>query len=285
MDDLVYTRATSIDEALSLLDRHGSKAQLLAGGTDVVVGLREGRLAARVLVGIEALEGLREIRVDGGDLEIGAGVTFTTLAGDPLVRELAPALAEAASLVGSPQVRNRGTLGGNLGTASPAGDTFAPLLAHEARVSLLSRDSRRTLSIDKYLTYRQATCVERQNLIDRVLVPIPREAAFRSVFVRLGRRNALAVSRMNLALLVAFEAERPVRARMVLGAVGLVPVLVDGAEKEILTERGNELVRGTVGCAAAAVAGSLGDRPSAPYKTRAVESLVREGLRRCGLID
>ena len=300
MSSLVYHAPQTVDETIDLLEKYGSEARILAGGSDLVVELREGRVGARALVGIEALDELRRVEIDGGNLVIGAATTFSTIAAHPLVRAVAAALAESAEAVGSVQIRNRGTMGGNLATSSPAGDTFSPLLAHEALVCIAGRGGDRTVSVQEYVAARQGAAARQSalgakdapaaptaepwvnGLIKSVVVPVPPEPIVRSVFVRLGRRNALVISRINLALLVAYRDGSAVRVRMALGAVGPGPILVDGVADVLLREWDDGSARRIALLAAGAVAASLGDRPSARYKVRAVESLVYEALERCG---
>lgn len=283
MLDYEYYRPSTMEEALQLLQDYREGARVLAGGTDLVIALRKGEVAPRALVDIQLLPELQSVEVQGENLVVGAGVSFARLSTHPLVLRWAPALAEAASQVGSPQIRNRGTIGGNLGTASPAGDTLTPLVALEAQVRLRSLEGERLAPVESFLARGGGQSLQPGELIQEVRLPLVRESLVKSAFVKLGRRNALAISRINLALILGYDGDTPVRARLALGAVGPSPFRVPAAEAVLTGRHGPDLARMVMREAAQAVAASLGSRPTAPYKTRAVQGMVLEALRRLGL--
>jgi CO/xanthine dehydrogenase FAD-binding subunit len=172
-------------------------AMPLAGGTDVMVGLNFGADRPPALLDLTRISELREWDVVGGQVRLGAGVTYSrviTELGDRL-----PGLALAARTVGSPQIRNRGTVGGNLGTASPAGDAHPPLLAAGAEVEIASIKGTRLLPIDRFFTGPKRQALEPGELIAAVRIPLPSGA---EQFSKIGTRNAMviAVAAFSLAL-------------------------------------------------------------------------------------
>lgn len=279
-----YCVPTGLNEAVGILGQYREKARILAGGTDLIIALRKREISPEILVDIRKISELKEIKRDGRCLSVGAAVSFAGLTSHPLVRELAPLLAQAASEVGSPQIRNRGTIGGNVGTASPAGDLLAPLVALEAEILVAGAGGTRRIPIDKFLDRRGPERLQPGEIICQAFIPLPGSRETRSAFVKLGRREALAVSRMSLALYLEMREAGVGKARLALGAVGPTPFRVKEAE-ETLVKKGSGLeAEELMDQVSAAVAASLGDRPSAPYKNIAVKGVVWEAMARCGLV-
>jgi CO/xanthine dehydrogenase FAD-binding subunit len=158
----------TLDEALEALQRMPD-AQLLAGGTDFVVEVNFGHRRPPAVVGLRRVAELQGWRRDDGELVLGAGLTFTEIENE-LVEEL-PALAAAARTVGSPQMRNAGTIGGNLGTASPAGDSLPVLAALDATVVLAGRDGERSLPLAEFITGVKRTAIEGGEIIRESACP------------------------------------------------------------------------------------------------------------------
>lgn len=279
-----YFAPTSLKEAVEILGRYREKAKVLAGGTDLIIALRKKKIRPEILVDIRKIADLRKIKKDGPYLAVGAAVTFSGLISHPLVQELAPLLVQAASRVGSPQIRNRGTIGGNLGTASPAGDLLTPLATLEAEIIVVSPVGRRQVPVDIFLNGSDSERLQPDEIICEVRIPLADSRETRAAFIKLGRRNALAISRLNLALYLEMRGANIVKARLAVGAAGPAPFRVKEAE-EILVKKGLGVkVEDVMDRVSAAVAGSLGDRPSAPYKTIAVKGLVWEAMAGCGLV-
>ncbi len=169
----------------------------LAGGTDVMVSLNFGAERPRALLDLTRITELRQWDTDGGQVRLGAGVSYSRV-----ITELAdrlPGLALAARTVGSPQIRNRGTVGGNLGTASPAGDAHPPLLAAGAEIEIASVKGTRLLPVDQFFTGPKRHALQPGELIAAVRIPLPSGA---EQFSKIGTRNAMviAVAAFSLAL-------------------------------------------------------------------------------------
>lgn len=206
---------TSLDEALAILAEDPSTT-VLAGGTDLMVDINAGRRRPSSVLSLRRLDELRGWRRDGPDLVIGAGTTYTTLL-DPQLAELAPALGQAARTIGSPQIRNAGTLGGNLGTASPAGDTLPVLAALDARIVVASTAGERTVALDHFVTGPKTTALAPGELVTAVRIPIARGP---QEFLKIGTRNAMVIAVASCALVVDRSRRRVACA---LGSVGPVP--------------------------------------------------------------
>ncbi len=262
---------------------------VLAGGTDLMVEVNYGQRRPDDVVSLRRLDELRGWRVErttgpggGGDeVVLGAATTYTTLLG-PELSALLPALAQAARTVGSPQIRNTGTIGGNLATGSPAGDTLPVLVAHGATVELASVGRRRTLSVAEFLVGPKRTALAPGELIVSVRVPVVRGPA---EFLKIGVRNAMVIAVANCALVVD-RGQR--RVRCVLGSVGPVPMRDPEAEAWVATEldwdSGAPPRAATVevfGRRMAAASRPIDDhRATADYRRHAVGVMARRALER-----
>ncbi len=216
----------TLDEALQAKAEHPG-AVPIQGGTDVMVELNFDRRRPEVLLNLNEVAELRGWSPENGALRLGSGLTYAEAMEAPLA-ELMPALAEASRTVGSPQIRNRGTLGGNLGTASPAGDALPPLLVEGAEVELASVRGVRTLSLGEFLVGPKRNAAEPDELITAVLVE-PSGAP--QTFMKVGPRNAMVIAVCSLAVLADRERDE---LRASFGSsgpvVGLVTRPIDEAE-------------------------------------------------------
>lgn len=234
----------------------------LAGGTDLMVMLHAGSLhpAPRSLLDLWPLEELKGIRHVDGMVEIGAGESYTGIIASAVVREHLPALIAAARTIGAAQIQNRGTLGGNLANASPAGDTLPVLLAYDAVVVT----DRRTIPIDRFFTGYRKTALAPDELITAVRFPLDeREVRFRKV----GTRAAQAISKVVIAVSLA-------PARIAVGSVAEVPLRAPKAEAA--------LAKGDVEGAVAAVAEDIRPvddvRSTAVYRRAVTQNVLRDLL-------
>ena len=190
----------SLREALELKAAHPD-AIPIAGGTDVMVAVNFDRLRPPALLNLEEVGELRGWSLRNGSVRLGARVTYTELLGGESAEAL-PALAEAARTVGSPQIRNRGTIGGNLGTASPAGDALPPLLVADAEVEIESVRGRRALPLAEFLIGPKRNALEPDELVAAVTA---RRAIGSETFMKVGPRNAMVIAVCSLALRVDRE--------------------------------------------------------------------------------
>ena len=171
-------------------------ARLIAGGTDLMVALNAERERPDALINLGRVGELRGWRYEGDELVLGAALTYTEASGGEVANAM-PALAAASRTVGSPQIRNRGTIGGNLGTASPAGDALPPLFIDNARVELAGIRGTRTLALDEFLIGPKCTALQGDELVVAVRV---RPSRAPQTFMKIGQRNAMVISICSLAL-------------------------------------------------------------------------------------
>jgi len=189
----------SLEEALRLRAEHPD-ALPIQGGTDVMVALNFDRARPEVLLNLNEVAELRGWSRDNGSLRLGAGLTYTEVM-SAFAGEL-PALAEASRTVGSPQIRNRGTIGGNLGTASPAGDALPPLFVEGAEVEVASLRGNRRLSLAEFLVGVKQTALAEDELITSVVVAPSGQP---QTFMKIGPRNAMVIAVCSLALVADRE--------------------------------------------------------------------------------
>jgi CO/xanthine dehydrogenase FAD-binding subunit len=222
VDAFHYIRPRSLDEAFGVLAAHGSGARVLAGGTDLLVRVRLGHARPSAVVDVKGLNALRADVVENGPvLRIGASAVITDILADPRVRRHFPALVEAASVVGSVQIRNRATIAGNVCNASPAADTVPALLAYGAVVNVISASRSRPIPLDEFVTGPGQTALTPGELVESIDVPIPTEATG-AAFGRVTRRRGVDLATINLCCLVTADGET----RFAYGAVGPRPFVV-----------------------------------------------------------
>ncbi len=226
---LALVQPRSLGEALRMLRDEGPLVPL-AGCTDLYVGFHFGSVAARRFLDLSLLRALRAIRLHGDTLVIGALATYTELIGSPLVRRRLPMLVLASREVGSPQIQNRGTLGGNVANASPAGDTLPVLAVAEAVVVLRSVDGERRVPFNAFYTGYRRTVMRSGELIAAIEIP-PVEG--RQWFRKVGTRAAQAISKVVMA---AVRAPQP---RIALGSVA--PTVVRLPRTEAILAGGGTL--------------------------------------------
>jgi xanthine dehydrogenase iron-sulfur cluster and FAD-binding subunit A len=243
-------RPRTLEAALELLSMHAGEVRPLAGGTDILVRARDGQQDRAALLDLTAVPELKGIEERPGALWIGAATTHTELMRSALVARDAPALPQACAVIGGPQIRNRGTLGGNLANASPAADTVPALFVADAVVDLVSVNGRRQVPIADFFTGPRRSVLAADELI--LGVRVPRRNGVRGVFLRLGQRRAQAISKVSVAVAITFRDGRPDWARVALGAVAPTVVRAPRAEAALLSggheglQRAREAVRGEV---------------------------------------
>jgi len=222
MHTFEYARPATLAEAVALLDAHGPDARLLAGGTDLVIRLRDGTARPAVVIDVKRIAELRPaIRQADGRVTISASAVMTDIAADDRVRRWFPALAEAAAVVGSVQIRNRATLAGNVCNASPAADTAPSLLVYGADVVAAGPGGTRRIAVDDFFVRSGVTTLARGELVTAIELPIPsrRQAA---VHLRRTRRRGHDLASVTLCCAV----DEAGVTRLAYGSVGPRPVLV-----------------------------------------------------------
>lgn len=227
-----YRQPKTETELFRILECHGETAALYAGGTDLLIHLRSGKVMPQMLLDIKRLPFMQQVREEEGMLSIGASCSFHQLHNDFRVKKWAPSLAKACQLVGSVQIRLKGTIGGNIQTASPAGDGLNALWGLDATVVLLSKGGLRRVPISEFITGPRQTALVSQEVISRI--EIPKRESTREGFFKVGRRNALAISVVNgMVLMETDDQGTIIDARISLGCVGPTPLRITRAEEII----------------------------------------------------
>lgn len=276
-----YYTVDSLDHAVRLLAEKGSSARIVAGATDLLLEMERGvRRGIDTLVDISRVPGLDRITLDEqGWIHLGPLVTHNQCAASRLIIARAFPLARACWEVGAPQIRNRGTVAGNVITASPANDSIAPLAALEARLTLRSSRGDRVVPLSEFYTGVRQTVMEPDEVLSDIALRAlgPDE---RGTFVKLGLRRAQAIALVNVAVVLHLSAGKVERAAITLGAVA--PTIIHAPEAEARL-KGSDL--STVAITEAAALAAAASRPiddlraSAEYRREMVEVCTRRALR------
>jgi len=264
-----------------MLARHPEAAPL-AGGTNVLVQIKEGHRSETALLSLKRVSDLNHL--SHGDqplatLSIGASVTMKRIAADPWIRQRYSALSTAAGLIGSVQTRNMATVGGNLCNASPSADTAPPLLAFEARAVLVSARGERVIPLKDFFTGPGSTVLQADELLKEIVVPEP-AARTGSAYVRHIPRAAMDISVVGVAATVTLEADNRIQqAHIALGAVAETPIRAWAAEKILSDQIPTDSLFTEAGEEAAREARPVDDvRASAAYRRHLVAILTQDAL-------
>jgi carbon-monoxide dehydrogenase medium subunit len=277
-----YHEPASLAEAVRMGATFGPDGCFLAGGTDLMIQMRRGKLSPRHVVSLHRVPGLDSILANGA-VTLGALVTHRAIERHFAFQGRLRALREGAEVIGGHQVRNVATVGGNIVNASPAADIVPVLLALDATVTCMSLDGERTLPLETFLLGPGQTARRNGELLTGVRFPeLPEDSA--TAFLKAGRRKAMEISVVCVAARLTVDAarERCVEARIVLGAVAPTTWRARAAEQAIEGRAPTHDALREAGRLAAAGCRPIGDvRASARYRTHLVETLVPRALARC----
>ncbi len=227
MGNAQFHSPANLAEACALLSQYGARAKILAGGTDLMVAVNRNLMSPEVLVFIGNV-GLDYIKAKGDSLILGAAATHTEVARSTLVKQKAPLLAQACGSIGSPAIRNMGTIGGNLVNASPAADAAAALMALGAELKLVSSRGERNVDVADFFTGPGETVLEPDEIVKEIIVPFQKaDCGWR--WYKLGQRKADVCGAVSVAVTVQKNNGTCNQARIVLGAVAPKPLLAKKA--------------------------------------------------------
>jgi xanthine dehydrogenase iron-sulfur cluster and FAD-binding subunit A len=278
-----YIAVETVTEACDVLAEHGAEARPLAGGTDLLIELRRGsRKAPRVVLDISGVAEMGWIAESNGSITIFPLATHAELARSEAVQKFAPLLSFAAGAIGSPQIRARATVGGNIMNAATCADTVPALIALEATVILQSKAGRRELALADLFVKPYETKAKEDELLTAVRFPKLGPGA-RSAFIKLGRRNALAISRLSVAALLEVGKDGKItEARIVPGAASPTWQRVTQAERMLVGEKPSEKLFTAAGKKVSEeMIKATGRRWSTEYKEPVLAVLVRRALEGC----
>jgi xanthine dehydrogenase iron-sulfur cluster and FAD-binding subunit A len=270
----------TLDETLALLARADAHTRIVSGGTDVLVELQRGVKPARTLIDVTKLTSLKYVRVDGDAIELGGLATHNDVIASRACVAHALPLVQACVEVGAPQIRTRGTIAGNLVTASPANDTIAPLLALDATIELRSATQTRVVPIEEFFTGFRTTLLQRDELITAIRFP-KMQANQRGLFLKLGLRRAQAISVIDVAFVVTLEGDVVRDARIALGCLAPTIVRAHRVEDYLRGKPLDEATRREAAALACEDASPIGDvRGSKAYRETTLAVFIEEGLAR-----
>ena len=275
-----FLRPTSLADALALVAEHAGRARIVAGGTDLLVELSRGQNPTETVIDLSGVRELKYVREDGGVIRLGALATHNDVVSSPACVARALPLAQACWEVGAPQLRTRGTVAGNVVTASPANDTITPLVALDAEAVLASVGGERVVPLSEFYPGFRRTALRPDELVREIRIPAL-AANQRGLFLKLGLRRAQAISVVDAALVVALDGERVTEARIALGAVAPTIVRAPTAEAYVVGKNLDSAVCETAGRLVVEDVAPIDDlRGSASYRRAALANLIAHGLER-----
>lgn len=273
---MIVKQARSVEEAVELLSQYES-SKIIAGGTDIIIQIYEKRIHPKALIDISKVDELKKIEEKDDYIEIGAGVTYTDIMESSLFEGNLKGFKKACSLVGSPQIRNRGTIGGNIVNASPAADSIPPLIALESTLILVSKRGKREVKIQDYFSHGKTFGIREDELLTAIRFRKPKEVL---TFAKLGLRKALAISRISISALVDLDEDNRVSfVRIASGSIGKFPMREYEVEKFLHGKVFEDsVVDESVKVLQESMDKRLAGRPTLPYKRRAIEAVLKEAL-------
>jgi carbon-monoxide dehydrogenase medium subunit len=273
--------ATSISDALDLLARYAEKAEVYAGGTDLLVAMKKREKIPEHLIDLKGITEMKGIHLKGRKgIHIGSLTTLAELEGSSVVKEKYGALWDAVSVMASPQVRTLGTIGGNLCGAVPSADTAPPLIALGASVELVGPNGERSVLVENFFKGPKESVLSRNELLKEIFIANPAEFASGS-YVKLMRRNALDLALVGVAAYLSLDSNGKTckEARIALGAVAPTPIRVPQAEK-VLTGRPIDITRaGEAGRVSSQACSPITDiRSTSGYRCSMVEVMTKRAV-------
>lgn len=276
----VFHEPRDISEACTMIAELNGSSKIIAGGTDILVNMKKGLLSPKYLVSVAKIAGMSEIEPGGGTISIGAHLIVAKLAEFDIIRTKFPSLAKAASVLGSPLIRNRATIGGNIVTARPAADLPPPLLAMGAKVKLESAKGAREVALDDFFTGPGATVMKPDEILSRVIIDeMPPFTG--NDYIKLGHRKALEIAIVAVASRVTLDGPDGTikEARVILSSVAPKAIHAVSAEKALIGEKPTEaLVKKAAQLAGTDCSPITDIRGGAGYRCAMVEALTKRTL-------
>ncbi|GAB6152676.1 FAD binding domain-containing protein [Desulfosporosinus burensis] len=278
-----FSSPLTVTEGLELVSRIDEEVVYINGGTDLVIQMQSGKLQPAWLIDLSQISELKFIKEDEGRIKIGSGTTFSQIGESSLIRKKARCLSQAASQVGSTQIRNRATLGGNIANASPAGDSLPTLLALEAWVRIQGPQGSRRISFAEFQAGNGSGLKEKE-LITEIDFPVweaKGKTHVVSAFKKLGTRTAVTIARLNIAAWVEVDSENETihNSRWAVGALGRTPFRLEDLEQELQGKRViPALAREIADRLTEVVDRAIPGRASQEYKRQAIRGLAYDLL-------
>jgi len=274
LKEFEYLKPDSIKKTISILSQFGEKAQILNGGTDLIVEMRDKIIQPEYLVDIKAIPQLNRITYNKQDgLNIGATVTLNEISNSKVVQTHYPILVKACKTVGSYQVRNRATLAGNICNASPAADTAPPLLVLEAKVNIIGPTGEKIVPINQFFTGVKKNILKKGEIVTSITIP-PIKDKWTGVYLKQGRKKEVDLATVGVAVLCVRD-----EVRIALGAVAPVPVRAFKTEELLKGKTIDESLLEKAGKSALTEVSPISDvRSSQEYREEIIKVLVRRAI-------
>ena len=237
-----YFAPRKIEEALEILSKYGKEIKVIAGGTDLLIQYYDRLYEVNGWLDLKNIKELKDIRINKNQIKIGAMVTHTQLEKSEDIKKYFSILSKAAADIGSPQIRNRGTIGGNIVNASPAGDLLAPLMAYKAKFKLLSVQKEALISAEDFFLGPKKTILEPDQLLTQIILPLPKKKTY-GCWIKISKRKALIIATITLALVVEMaEDNKTVKdVRICLGSVAPTPIEIKEIRKKMVGKNFDQL--------------------------------------------
>ncbi|MDF1819608.1 MAG: xanthine dehydrogenase family protein subunit M [Immundisolibacteraceae bacterium] len=281
MHSFDFATPTSVSDAVAILAKEGSNARLLAGGTDLLIGMRVGRATPGLVVDAKQIPELKQYKLDSNGLQLGSAVTCRTLYEDPAVVDTYPALIESAELIGGMQTQGRASIGGNLCNAAPSGDSIPTLIVLGAEAVVIGPNGQRNLAVEDVCVAPGKTSLADNELLLTINIPAP-AANSGACFQRFIPRNEMDIAIASVASSVVLSGDGSTfeSARIALGAVGPTPIFAQGAGDLLAGKPVNEASIQEAADAAEAVATPINDmRGTIEQRKHLINVLTKRTLR------
>lgn len=274
-----HFQAKTIAEACSLLSKHKGEGRLVAGGTDLLVSMKRRTISPKYLIDIKSIPELDYIRCDDEGLKIGTLATIHDIESSPVIRERFPLLADTAHQLGTPNVRNIGTIGGNLCNAAPSADMAPSLIGLGAKVRINGTKGERTIALEEFFTGPGETALQDGEMLTEIQVPNISPHTH-GVYLKLPARTAIDIASVGVSVVLRMDSKNVSDAKIVLGAVAPTPIRAHKAEEALkgkaiedeLIEKASEI--------AAEQSKPISDvRGSADYRREMVKVLTRRAIK------
>ena len=275
-----YHAPTSLPEALDLLAKYDGKGAVLAGGTDLLVSMKKREALPEHLISLKEVAELKGIHDEKEGIKIGALVTLGEIERSKMIQDKFRVLWDAAQVMASRQIRNLGTIGGNLCSAAPSADTAPPLIVLDASVEIISPNGKRKVLVENFFKGPGESHLKPGEILTQILIPNPPEKSGGAYF-KLMRRAAMDLAQVGLAACLSVDSQKKTctGARIALGAVGLTPIRALKAEQTLLNKELNEAIGKEAGKIAAQEANPRSSiRASKEYRREMIEVLTKRAV-------
>ena len=273
--DFAYYKPKELSNILELLNKHKESAKILAGGTDLVVHLKENLIEPDVLIDIKGVDELNNIQEQENEIFIGSGVTFSQLIESPIIKKHLPLLLDASKTVASVGIRNRATLVGNICSAVPSADSAPPLLVYDAEIFVKSHKESKTISVHDWFVSPKKTVLEPNELVIGIKIP---KCSHVGVYEKLGRYRGEDLAQAGLSILFTQDKE----IRLASCAVGPIPIRMKKIEEFLNKQKlTNEVLKKAKSMIADSISPITDIRSTKEYRIHMMQTMFERGIEKC----